>query len=259
MGSAMSGSRKVGEKPPNRAERRQAAKASRICVYCGRPEGGTDDHVPPKNLFHNPKPSELITVPCCEDCRKPTTKDDEYFRLKLGLNQEVGMHPVAKEKIDVIMRSLQKPQARGLLGMVAADMRLVEMRTPAGLYLGTRAGYEVDLARIDRVIARTVRGLFFHETKRRLPDDFDVRVFCDDRLLQELPEVLEQLNKTIIQPLAEVDAKVIADGAFMYRHRFTADNLNASVWALSFYQGKSFLALIVPKEPTIPAKKEGPT
>lgn len=86
----MSGSRKGRQKPPNQADWRQVAKANRICVYCGRPEGGTDDHIPPENLFGKPRPPDLIKVPACLTCNRSCSKDDEYFRLKVGLNQDVG-------------------------------------------------------------------------------------------------------------------------------------------------------------------------
>lgn len=154
------------------------------------------------------------------------------------------------------MRSLEKPEAGGLRRMVAKDLRRVEVWTPAGLFLGNRTGYDVDMVRIYRVVARTVRGLFFHEIRSRLDDDFDVEVFCDDRLNQEPPEVLQQLKDTIIHPLAGVQPVVIGDGVFMYRHLITPDNPDASAWALTFYQGKSFLALTGPKEPTV-QEREG--
>jgi len=39
-----------------------------ICVYCGKKLPLTKDHIPPKNLYSKPRPSNLITVPCCEKC-----------------------------------------------------------------------------------------------------------------------------------------------------------------------------------------------
>jgi hypothetical protein len=40
----------------------------------------------------------------------------------------------------------------------------------------------VDLKRVFRVVERTVRGLFFEETRRRLDPAYDVRVQSNDTL-----------------------------------------------------------------------------
>ena len=35
------------------------------CIYCGNWAELTKDHIPPKCLFTDPKPENLITIPCC--------------------------------------------------------------------------------------------------------------------------------------------------------------------------------------------------
>jgi hypothetical protein len=50
------------------------------CVYCGEPGQLTRDHVSPQSIFPNPKPSNLITVPACQDCNGGFRLDREYFR-----------------------------------------------------------------------------------------------------------------------------------------------------------------------------------
>src|SRR5437016_4846066 len=57
------------------------SKAVAICYLCRKRPGTTRDHVPPKNLFPRPRPSSLVTVPCCEKCNNRFSKHDEYFRL----------------------------------------------------------------------------------------------------------------------------------------------------------------------------------
>jgi len=54
-------------------------KEKSVCVFCGDP-ATTRDHVPPKGVFPDPKPSDLITVPACDSCNSDTKLDDEYFR-----------------------------------------------------------------------------------------------------------------------------------------------------------------------------------
>ena len=59
------------------------------CVYCGREAQLTSDHIPPKNLFPKPRPSNLITVPSCKRCNRSASKDDEYLRLVLVMREDV--------------------------------------------------------------------------------------------------------------------------------------------------------------------------
>jgi len=57
-------------------------KHATLCIYCGLKEGSTRDHVPPKCMFLAPIPNDiqLITVPCCEECRAGQQGDDAAAR-----------------------------------------------------------------------------------------------------------------------------------------------------------------------------------
>jgi hypothetical protein len=50
------------------------------CAYCGSENANTDDHIPPKNIFRDPKPATLRSVKACLDCNGGPSDDDEYFR-----------------------------------------------------------------------------------------------------------------------------------------------------------------------------------
>lgn len=232
---------------PNRKERRLARRASRLCVHCGKPGAISDDHLPPKNLFARPLPSDLIKVPACQRCNSSCSKDDEYFRLKIALDDEVSDHPVVKLNLNSILKSLEREEAGGLRRLVAADTRMVNLLSPGGVYLGKRLAFEVDLVRIFRVVACTVRGLYFHETGRRLSDEYAVGVNSDDTLMEEPLDVLAQWQEAIIRPMAAVPEKRIGDGVFGYRHVITTEDQDTSVWVLTFYGRKAFLALTGPK------------
>jgi hypothetical protein len=49
------------------------------CAFCRKP-ASTRDHVPPKGLFGQPLPSNLITVPACRDCNAGAGQDDEVMQ-----------------------------------------------------------------------------------------------------------------------------------------------------------------------------------
>lgn len=51
------------------------------CYLCNLTENLTKDHIPPKNLFPSPKPTDLITVWCCKKCNEKFSLIDESFRV----------------------------------------------------------------------------------------------------------------------------------------------------------------------------------
>lgn len=63
------------------------------CIYCGREGPLTLDHIPPRALFAEPRPADLITVPSCQPCNVGFSKDDEYLRLVLTLKHDSYPHP----------------------------------------------------------------------------------------------------------------------------------------------------------------------
>lgn len=56
-------------------------KNMRKCYLCGSEENLTQDHIPPKNLFPLPRPTDLITIPCCKKCNEEFCLIDESFRV----------------------------------------------------------------------------------------------------------------------------------------------------------------------------------
>lgn len=217
-----------------------------VCAYCGATDRLTKDHIPPEKLFTKPRPGNLITVPACGDCHAVTSKDDEYFRLKLCLREDAGNHPKARENWPAIFRSLCRVEAVGLRKSFTADMRSVQLRTPAGIYVGRRMSYDVDLVRIRRVVERIIRGFYFAESSSPLGIANEVNVYLNEDLQQETQDVLDDLTKHILLPLAAQTPKVIGDNVFSYRFHITDENPIYSVWGLSFYETVPFLCLTVP-------------
>jgi hypothetical protein len=222
-----------------------------VCVYCGSPDNLTTDHVPPDNIFPSPKPSCLITVRACKTCNSGASKDDEHFRMMLCLSQDVGDSPEAQKNWPSIFRSLRRPEARGMTKALLESIRPVQAITGGGIHLGMRMGLKVNLERINRVVERTVRGLYFSERKQRLPAGYGVLVHCDETLKRLPPDCLEQLQQTVILPLAAVEPKIVAPGVFFYRLMMAEDNPAASAWALTFYERRSFLAITGPTIPPV--------
>jgi hypothetical protein len=108
------------------------------CVFCGATGDVTDDHVPPKPIFAKPRPSDLITVPGCEECDHGWSLDDEYFRTALCLSDKTTDDRNATSGREAAMRSLQRQEARDFAKMFLARTFPKEVYSPGGLYLGKR-------------------------------------------------------------------------------------------------------------------------
>lgn len=217
-----------------------------ICAYCGGSKRLTDDHIPPKNLFSKPRPSSLITVPACETCHSRTSKDDEYFRIKLCLRDDAGNHPSARNTWEALFRSLSRKEAAGLRKSFLSDIRRVQAKTLGGLYAETYLGYDVDLNRIRKVVERVVRGLYFAEVCIPLGLDNRVKVVLNEDLFAESKEFIEELKRTILDPLSSRKAKVIGDNVFIYRYHIVEEDPFVSIWGISFYGSVPFLCFTGP-------------
>jgi hypothetical protein len=215
----------------------------RQCVYCGATKNLSLDHVPPRNLFAKPRPSNLVTVPSCTLCNTAASKDDEYFRLMLSMSEDTGDHPDVQGNLPTIVRSLTKINKLGFARSLAKHVSMVELRSQAGLYLESKAAYDVDLERLDRVVGRTVRGLCYHERTTRIPDTCEVRVWSESGLRDVPRETVDRLQRTIIGPLLTVNPKVFGKDVFSYRVQFITGNPNWSAWLLLFYKSIAFLAM----------------
>ncbi len=219
------------------------------CVYCGKTRPVTDDHIPPKNLFAKPRPSDLITVPSCYPCNFSASQDDEYFRLNLVLREDTPEHPAAKQLFRAVIRGLSRPQSTGLRQDLLHRIHEVQRVTPAGLYLGESPAYDVDLSRLDKVASCTLKGLFYHEAGKRLPDEYFAQAFSAAGFVKLTPEKQVQVKRTVDlllnRPFREVGKRKV----FVYWHLASTDDPCITAWLLLFFQRTAFIGFTVPMEP----------
>jgi hypothetical protein len=160
------------------------------------------------------------------------------------LREDTQDHPAVRDLRPGVDRSLLRPEASGLRTDLVRKMRRAERRTQAGLYLGTGVTVDVDLARLDRVVARTVAGLYFRHFGKRVKPGRDVHAhnmsgFQEGANLEYLREML--------QLTAEGDEHRIGD-VLRYRFRATVDEPDVMSWALLFYERVGFIAFVAPEE-----------
>ena len=143
------------------ADRRRASDEK--CYLCGRaaketPEGQlTRDHLPPKNLFLPPRPSDLITVPCCYQCNNDSHEDDEYLRV--AVTACYNTNPVGKKTWEekTVGSTVRKKRLSKSIDKMAVSLKRIALITPEGRVLDAFEG-KIDRARVDGVLTRMTKG-----------------------------------------------------------------------------------------------------
>ena len=212
------------------------------CVYCGVRKATTSDHVPPRCIFTIPRPSNLITVPSCSRCNKGASKDDEYFKYVISMSDATGDNFQAGIVRDSSMRSLKRPAAAGYRKAILEKTRPVEVRSPQGIFVGTKLGYEVRFDRLFRVLERIVKGLFFHEAGYPLSLDYRPLIHSRDTIADLSLDFQGEMQRNIISPLWNRDSKEIGTDTFQYRFQLFDEDPHLSAWGLTFFGSIEFLA-----------------
>ncbi len=142
---------------------------TKSCVYCGG-DGDTNDHAPPRCFLRRPLPSNLITLPACKKCNSGFSFDEDVVKTLIALT---SMH------LDLIAE--RQPGGR-IERAMARDKRFRSVLENARRVDGS---YELTgelLASFDRVMKKTVQGLFFGLYERLVPrDEIEVLLISEQR------------------------------------------------------------------------------
>jgi hypothetical protein len=105
-------------------------------------------------------------------------------------------------------------------------MLFVSVRSAFGLFIGRSPAFQIDRARVQRVTNKTIRGLFYHETKRPLLPDTVV-----EEILLNHP-----LSPAHAAALYHLPLRDVGDGSvFSYRFASLDRASEESFWYLMFY------------------------
>ena len=182
---------------------------NKSCIYCGSKEDITRDHSPPKALFPEPRPSNMLTVPSCRKCNESFAKDDQYFSDKLIMCAPISQNPNAQQVKQKFFRSLIKPEAEGYKHLHLRDIANIDIITPSGIYLGTSPAIKIDDKRIKRV-AKRIAGTIFYKTHRHpIPSTSDVKVMYKDISLSQPNEFIEYAGP-VWQPTITIGSDIVS-------------------------------------------------
>lgn len=143
-----------------------------ICYLCGEglSEHVSADHVPMKQLFskeiRRQRNPDLLTLDTHPDCNHAYQMDEEYF---IHTFAPVVMDSLAGEST---LRELIDKYHLGKRVRLSLQILDEFEDRPSGLHLPEgRVLKRLDGKRINRVLWKIIRGLFFHEAGRFLPHD----------------------------------------------------------------------------------------
>jgi hypothetical protein len=204
------------------------------CALCGVSVATTSDHVPPKNIFPKPRPNDLITVPSCFKCNNIGSKYDEEFRVFLSL--QIGMENLTSQNLwkKGALRSLH--HNRRLRRHILDRSWEVDLKTPAGIYLGKQRAVPMPARPHNAVLDRTVRGLYFYHFGEILGP----RVACHVKPLTGIPQ---EISPT----LEKMSLGCVGGRAFCYRYGRAVESPLDSLWLLLFYEQYPVLVETKPK------------
>jgi len=211
-----------------------------FCAQCGSNNPTERDHVPPKNIFLEPRPSTLIVSPICASCHAGTSLDDEYFRDMLIFRGDLKDNEAVKKLTPKVLRGLSRPEKRKTVQAMAENLRKMEVKSQLGLFLGYGNMYTITKERFERVITRTIKGIFYHEDHEPLSKGSAVGTY----LLDAIDFKKYKGSEGIINELANCPEVIIEQSTFRYR-RFRNIEEGYEVWLLTFYNRVESISFIV--------------
>lgn len=196
----------------------------KICVYCGL-KATSKDHVPPKQMFPEPRPDNLETVPACTKCNNSSGKDEEYF-LATFMFSEVGVSGAGKKLWQERLHRRYKEDL-GLRRKIVQNLSPKDIYTPYGIFIGKRMTIELDMNRIYRTIRKIIKGLYYIEYREIMSDtqDLDCLFLQTQSHFDTIKDYADKLK----------NGCKMWTGIFQYKHNRTEEGLPGSMWLLNFY------------------------
>ncbi len=220
-----------------------AKRETESCYICGG-LAETRDHIPPQAIFSNPKPTNLITVPACKRCNHDSTLDDEYFRWFITTSS--SDMPKAQKLVceRIFKRSRKRP---ALLQSIMKGAIKVDIFSRGGIFIKQAPAFKYNKARIQSIIEKIAKGLYWHEKKQPFDDKH-----CEIKFVlyppppnKQPPPPPEGWQRAILSsPL-----NTIGDGkTFAYHYYADPGDDRITIWLLLFFEITGFLVMTMPVE-----------
>lgn len=155
--------------------------------------------------------------------------------------------PSAIAARDSANRALTKPAKSRFTRELLRSTKNLPVYSPAGIYLGHKMSYDVDLHRLGRVVERTTSGLYFHEFGERLPDSHGCKSYGIDGFGSAGPQTTAEVKK-FWEHAVSGTRHDFGENVFTYWVREIDGADGATLWAFLIYGTVSFLAITGPRD-----------
>jgi hypothetical protein len=165
----------------------------------------------------------------------------------IAMNAAVKDHPDLPPVLAAVQRSLRRPQSAGFTQSLLNSIEQTEVRTPAGIVLGLARTYDFETARLDKVIARTARGLYWHELGLLIPREFGCVAYGLHGFPDGMPDVLEFFGKAFSGKRNTFGRDTFSYWlSIMVEKDGSEANPPSTLWGFSFFSKVLFAAMIAP-------------
>ncbi len=207
------------------------------CAYCRKEvEEITKDHVISKCLFPDEyEKINMVIAPCCVECNRGFSKDEEYFRQFLcyfSVEYSKEANTLFHTKIK---RSIERRPQFGYKAM--SKMELINLYTKNGVYLGKKTKIKItdeDWDRYFNVLDKFIKGLFFNEFKKPIPSNYKIKHVPGECTNKEHLNIVKHMNKWNLD-----NKKVVSFGV-----NFIPNTLE-SIWITIFFNSIFFISFVV--------------
>ena len=212
-------------------------KVSKKCFVCGS-EADTFDHIPPRSMFPKNFQHKGVKVPACKKCNNKTSKDDEYLRdvfSMTGFNKDA--HKVFIEKVrPSYTRLYSRLQKVTKHQRILDSMGKIDIKSPNGIFIKQAMGMKMDSKRVNRILAKVVKGLHFNRFKKSIPDDYSIKIYFQP----------VDIGKDLIDEARRKKALSAEKfgNTFSYMHLTVKEDDFVGVWWLSFYQTHGVIIIV---------------
>ncbi len=197
------------------------------CYLCGSENDLTKDHVPPKNLFRGPLPSNLITVSCCRACNVSFSKMEEQLRVfvSAAINRSADGKWIWENK--VLESTFRRSPA--LKSQVGKDLLIGNFELPQGSI--KLPVLTMDDQLVNKCLIKITRGLLTHFYPDLIHSTLDFGVI-------QLPQF------DVVKLIHSLGAPYIYDergnGQFRFLRALVHDDNRCGSWIYIFYDSISF-------------------
>ena len=212
------------------------------CYLCGTANPTTRDHVPPVGFFPQPRPTNLITLRCCESCNNSYSLDDEAMRV--WLSSALGRSQAGEwiENYKAIPRIIKRSPAFGAKLLTQMEDILVTDEDGDRI---EAVKFAMERERAYRFITRVAKGLQKHYFPNRDGYTGTWRCVYVENRIDHLARI-----EPLIGLLPNFDSR--GDQVIQYRFGFTDDRLTC-IWLMVFYDSSMFVVI---HQLSVPASDE---